>query len=94
MQRKDTLGALVADFTPKSDLEKEIAKVLSDGHASAKDVVRGEMVEMNHLDVEDVKARQAKLAKMRAVLFYHEQKAKRLKAIKSKAFHRHNRKGS
>ena len=94
MQRKDTLGALVADFTPKSDLEKEIAKVLSDaGHASAKDVVRGEMVEMNHLDVEDVKARQAKLAKMRAVLFYHEQKAKRLKAIKSKAFHRHNRKG-
>ena len=94
MQRKDTLGALVADFTPKSDLEKEIAKVLSDaGHASAKDVVRGEMVEMNHLDVEDVKARQAKLAKMRAVLFYHEQKAKRLKAIKSKAFHRHNRRG-
>ena len=94
MQRKDTLGALVADFMPKSDLEKEIAKVLSDaGHASAKDVVRGEMVEMNHLDVEDVKARQAKLAKMRAVLFYHEQKAKRLKAIKSKAFHRHNRKG-
>jgi len=94
MQRKDTLGALVADFTPKSDLEKEIAKVLSDaGHASAKDVVRGEMVEMNHLDVEDVKERQAKLAKMRAVLFYHEQKAKRLKAIKSKAFHRHNRKG-
>ena len=94
MQRKDTLGALAADFTPRSEVELEIARVLKEsGHASAKDVVRGELLEMNHLDVEDIQARQAKLAKMRAVLFYHEQKAKRLKNIKSKAFHRHNRKG-
>jgi len=94
MQRKDTLGALVADFTPKTEIELEIAKALKEsGHATAKDIAHGEMLAMNHLDVEDIKARQAKLAKMRAVLFYHEQKAKRLKAIKSKAYHRHNRKG-
>ena len=94
MQRKDTLGALTADFLPKTEIEMEIAKVLKEtGHASAKDVVRGELLEMNHLDTEDIKSRQAKLAKMRAVLFYHEQKAKRLKAIKSKAYHRVNRKG-
>jgi len=94
MQRKDTLGALVADFTPKTEIEIEIAKALKEsGHATAKEIAHGEMLAMNHLDVEDIKARQAKLAKMRAVLFYHEQKAKRLKAIKSKAYHRHNRKG-
>ena len=94
MHRKETLGALVADFTPRSELEKEIAKVLKDsGHGTGKDAARGELLEMNELAVEDVQARQAKLAKMRAVLFYHEQKAKRLKAIKSKTFHRHNRKG-
>ena len=94
MHRKDTLGALVADFTPCTELEKEIAQVLKDsGHGTGKDAARGELLEMNELAVEDVQARQAKLAKMRAVLFYHEQKAKRLKAIKSKTFHRHNRKG-
>jgi len=94
MHRKDTLGALVADFTPRTELEKEIAQVLKDsGHGTGKDAARGELLEMNELAVEDVQARQAKLAKMRAVLFYHEQKAKRLKAIKSKTFHRHNRKG-
>lgn len=94
MQRKDTLGALAADFLPKSEIEKEIAQVLKEsGHSTAKEVTRGELLEMNHLDAEEIKARQAKLAKMRAVLFYHEQKAKRLKAIKSKAYHRINRKG-
>lgn len=94
MQRKDTLGALTADFLPKSEIEKEIAQVLKEsGHSTGKEVARGELLEMNHLDAEDIKARQAKLAKMRAVLFYHEQKAKRLKAIKSKAYHRINRKG-
>ena len=52
MQRKDTLGALAADFTPRSEVELEIARVLKEsGHASAKDVVRGELLEMDHLDV-------------------------------------------
>jgi U3 small nucleolar RNA-associated protein 14 len=31
---------------------------------------------------------QSKLAQMRALLFYHETKAKHLKKIKSKAYHR------
>ena len=93
MHRKETIGALVADFTPRTELEKEIARVLQEsGRANAKDE-RGEMLPMHEAPPEDAQARQAKLAKMRAVLFYHEQKAKRLKAIKSKTFHRLNRKG-
>lgn len=40
------------------------------------------------LTVEEARARQEKLAKMRSLLFYHELKARRLKKIKSKDFHR------
>ena len=38
------------------------------------------------LTIEEVKARQERLAKMRSLLFHHELKAKRLKAIKSKDY--------
>ena len=44
---------------------------------------------MNTLSVDQVRERQARLAKMRSLLFYHEAKAKRLKAIKSKSFRKH-----
>ena len=40
-----------------------------------------------------MKERQERLAKMRSALFYHEAKAKRMKKIKSKAFHRLLKKG-
>ena len=40
------------------------------------------------ISVEDVKDRQDRLAKMRTLLFRHEMKAKRIKKIKSKTYHR------
>jgi hypothetical protein len=40
------------------------------------------------LTVEEARERQNRLAKMRALLFYHELKAKRLKKIKSKEYRR------
>ncbi len=40
------------------------------------------------LSAEETAARRNKLAKMRALLFYHEQKAKHVKAIKSKEYRR------
>ncbi len=40
------------------------------------------------LSLEEARARQERLAKMRHLLFYSELKAKRLSKIKSKAFHR------
>jgi hypothetical protein len=38
--------------------------------------------------VEEARERQNRLAKMRALLFYHEAKARRLKKIKSKEYRR------
>jgi U3 small nucleolar RNA-associated protein 14 len=46
------------------------------------------------LTVEEAQERRERLAKMRSLLFAHEQKAKRLKAIKSKGFHRHAKKAA
>ena len=43
---------------------------------------------------EEVKRRQEAMAKNNALLFYQEQKAKRVKKIKSKAYHRHLKKQS
>lgn len=40
------------------------------------------------LSLEEAQQRQDRLAKMRSLLFYHELKAKRLKKIKSKEYHR------
>ena len=46
------------------------------------------------LTVEEAKERRERMARMRSLLFAHEQKAKRLKAIKSKGFHRHAKKAA
>lgn len=46
------------------------------------------------LTVEEAKERRERMAKMRSLLFAHEQKSKRLKAIKSKGFHRHAKKAA
>ncbi|KAG5584551.1 hypothetical protein H5410_044985 [Solanum commersonii] len=46
------------------------------------------LLELNKISVEDVKERQDQLAKMRSLLFRHEMKAKRVKKIKSKVYHR------
>lgn len=46
------------------------------------------------MTVEEAKERREKMAKMRSLLFAHEQKAKRLKAVKSKGFHRHAKKAA
>lgn len=45
------------------------------------------------ISVEDVKYRQNRLAKMRSLLFCHEMKAKHIKKIKSKTYHRILKKG-
>ena len=93
MQRKETIAAMNADFQPANDFEKEImAKLKEAGMATGKDVERGEDLALNELTAEEVKERRARLAKMRNLLFRHELKAKRVKAIKSKTFARHNRK--
>lgn len=52
------------------------------------DIVQTESLKMNHLSVEEVKARRAELAKMRELMFRAEAKAKRVAKIKSKTYRR------
>mmetsp|Transcript_5357 Transcript_5357/g.11731 ORF Transcript_5357/g.11731 Transcript_5357/m.11731 type:complete len:1130 (-) Transcript_5357:373-3762(-) len=88
--RVTTTAAIAAKHTPETDLEREVAALLeAAGAASAKAVQEAEdQLALKALTMEEAKARRDKLAKMRSLLFYHEMKAKRLKAIKSKEYHR------
>ncbi|CAH9146993.1 unnamed protein product [Cuscuta epithymum] len=84
-----TVGAIAANFEPRTDFERKIASLVGGSEiveAHKKDGAR--LLELNKISVEDVKGRQNELAKMRSLLFRHEVKAKRLKNIKSKAYHR------
>ena len=84
-----TTKKLAVSFEPSNDFEKEIDSMLeSSGIASAADVQKAEQAELraNKYTVEEVQERQKKLAQLRALMFYEEQKAKRVKKIKSKMY--------
>ena len=87
-----TTAALAAAFTVDTQLEQQVAALLSAGGAATSAGVRAaEAAELQAAggSSSEAKERTARLAKMRALLFYHESKAKRLKNIKSKGYHRH-----
>ncbi|PSC76740.1 U3 small nucleolar RNA-associated 14-like protein A isoform A [Micractinium conductrix] len=88
--RITTTAALAARHKPETDMEAEVAALLEKAGAhSAKAVAEAEeALAMKALSVEEVRERQNRLARMRALLFYHESKAKRLKKIKSKEYRR------
>ncbi|XP_057484168.1 uncharacterized protein LOC130770666 [Actinidia eriantha] len=84
-----TVGAIASEFEPRTEFEKKIAALVNDNEvleAHKKDGAR--LLELNKISVEDVKDHQNRLAKMRTLLFRHEMKAKRIKNIKSKTYHR------
>ncbi|CAK9175337.1 unnamed protein product [Ilex paraguariensis] len=84
-----TVGAIASEFEPRTDLEKKIATLVNDNEvveAHLKDGAR--LLELNKISIEDVKDHQNRLARMRSLLFRHEMKAKRVKKIKSKTYHR------
>eukprot|EP01018_Ginkgo_biloba_P014744 Gb_36334 [translate_table: standard] len=86
---KTTTGAIAFDFNPTTSLEKEITSLLQDtGVVESQERDGVELLELNKLSVEQVRERQGRLAKMRSLLFRHELKAKHIKKIKSKTFHR------
>ncbi|XP_068654191.1 uncharacterized protein [Aristolochia californica] len=84
-----TVGAIASEFEPRTEFEKKIASLVHDPdivEAHENDGAR--LLEFNMVSVEDVKERQNRLAKMRSLLFSHEMKAKHIKKIKSKTYHR------
>lgn len=84
-----TVGAIASEFEPRTEFEKQMAALVNNSEvaeAHRKDGAR--LLELNKVSEEDVKDHQDRLAKMRNLLFRHEMKAKRIKKIKSKTYHR------
>ncbi|KAM0906261.1 hypothetical protein ACQ4PT_016932 [Festuca glaucescens] len=86
---QSTVGAIASKFEPRSTFEKQMAEVLRSTEIMEAHKNDGaKILELNKMDVEDVRERQNRLAKMRSLLFRHEMKAKRVKKIKSRTYHR------
>ncbi len=75
---------LTQELNPTTSLEADIAALLKG--AGEEKVQAFEALAMNNMSAEDVRARQAELAKMRSLLFFHEIKCRRIARIKSKKF--------
>ncbi|XP_062215639.1 uncharacterized protein C57A7.06 [Phragmites australis] len=85
----NTVGAIASDFKPRTKFEKAMAEIVySREMMEAHKNDGAKILELNKIDVEDVRERQNRLAKMRSLLFRHEMKAKRVKKIKSRTYHR------
>ncbi|KAG9457289.1 hypothetical protein H6P81_001797 [Aristolochia fimbriata] len=84
-----TVGAIASEFEPRTEFEKKINSLVHDPEVvEAYENDGARLLEFNMVSVEDVKERQNRLAKMRSLLFRHETKAKHIKKIKSKTYHR------
>ncbi|KQK21752.1 uncharacterized protein C57A7.06 isoform X2 [Brachypodium distachyon] len=85
----DSVGAIASEFKPRTEFEKKMAGIMhSTEMMEAHKNDGAKILELNKMDVEDVRERQNRLAKMRSLLFRHEMKAKRVKKIKSRTYHR------
>jgi U3 small nucleolar RNA-associated protein 14 len=87
---------LVEKFVPTTDFEKELYAALQQaGQEDEEAILKREEQMMqdddlgsNKLSMEEYKKRRAQMAKMRALMFYHEQKRHHINKIKSKKYRR------
>ena len=81
--------ALVHRFVPTTDMEREVQMVLAkQGADSDQAAVRKEEDELQSrsISLQEMRERQAELAKVKALMFYKQMKRHRLNKIKSKAY--------
>lgn len=90
-----TRDVLVDKFVPTSKFEKELDAALKNaGQKDEESMLRAEEAALqddlgaNQITMEDYKKRRGQLAKMRALMFYHEQKRHKINKIKSKKYRR------
>lgn len=85
-----TAASLTSKFSAQTSMEKDVEALLKAGDLSDRTIAKDEQDELAQKKVskEEVVARQQELAKMRALMFYEEQKQKRIKKIKSKLYHK------
>ncbi|KAF8721082.1 hypothetical protein HU200_023498 [Digitaria exilis] len=85
----NTIAAIANKFEPRNRFEKRMNEITQSNEIMEAHRYDGaKILELNKIDVEDVRERQNRLAKMRSLLFRHEMKAKRVKKIKSRTYHR------
>lgn len=85
----NTVAAIASEFKPRTEFEKKIAEITQSTEIIEAHKNDGaKILELNKIDAEDVREHQNRLAKMRSLLFRHEMKAKRMKKIKSRTYHR------
>lgn len=93
-----TKDNLVEKFVPTTDFEKAVHAALQQaGQQDEEAILKAEETAFlaqqddlgnNELTMEEYKKRRSQLAKMRALMFYHEQKRHRINKIKSKKYRR------
>lgn len=90
-----TLDVMIASFVPTSDFEKELQAALeAAGQQDEKAILEAEEKVItddlgNHvITMEEYQKRRGQLAKMRALMLYHEQKRSHIHKIKSKKYRR------
>lgn len=79
---------LVTKFRPTTDMEREIQMVLvqSGVTESAMEQKEVELLQARNISLDEIKQRQADLAKVNALMFYEQMKRHRINKIKSKAY--------
>lgn len=85
-----TAASLTSKFSAQTSMEKDVEALLKAGDLSDRTIAKEEQDELAQKKVskEEVIQRQKELSKMRALMFYEEQKQKRIKKIKSKLYHK------
>ncbi|XP_037578457.1 LOW QUALITY PROTEIN: U3 small nucleolar RNA-associated protein 14 homolog A-like [Dermacentor silvarum] len=89
--RMESAGKFAERLKPKTDLEKEINKILKVSEnvtPPGAELTPAEEKALKAMSLEEAKERLAELKKMRALLSYQEMKARRQGKIKSKKYHR------
>jgi U3 small nucleolar RNA-associated protein 14 len=90
VHKPTTVSSVAMKHKPGNNMELEVAAMLeaAGAHTASAVAESEDALAMRMLSAEEAKARREELAKQRALLFYHEVKAKRLKKIKSKEYRR------
>lgn len=75
-------------FEPTTDMEKEIQMILVKNGANDEDAAQREVDELQgrNMSLQEIREKQAELAKVKALMFYDQMKRHRLNKIKSKAY--------
>ncbi|XP_078435662.1 U3 ribonucleoprotein (Utp) family protein [Wolffia australiana] len=84
-----TVGAIASEFKPRSEFEMKMAELVQNPEIAEAHRKDGDKIlTLNKISIEDMKSVHNYRAKMKSLLFRHELKAKRIKKIKSKTYHR------